>query len=387
MQGVKTNAAIAKTDVMQIIQTQVAGRSIPGALQIVTIARHARRLVLLMSLTCLCSGPPLCAQTGTPTYQLLKSFGKTAPGDGPNELIQGKDGLLYGTAWAGGFYGYGTVFKLNPDGTGFTVLKSFDNSTSGGVPLHGLIQGADGALYGTTIAVGLNGAGTGFGNLFKMNLDGSGFTVLKTLTPNDGGAARTLLQGKDGALYGTTYQVTEGGTIFKLNPDGTGFTNLVGLADVSSGPPLNDAVALIQGMDGALYGTTGGGSLFDGVFRLNTDGSDYTVLRHFSGAFPTASLRQAKDGTLYGTTSGTVFRLNPDGSGYAEVWDLGATPIGQLIQGANGALYGAREYGDFGGPDEVDEVFQLSLDGSSFTVLKSFSSTNSDGAGLFGGLI
>lgn len=50
-----------------------------------------------MSFTCLCSAPPLSAQSGTPTYQLLNSFGTRAPGSSPGgELIQGKDGLLYG---------------------------------------------------------------------------------------------------------------------------------------------------------------------------------------------------------------------------------------------------------------------------------------------------
>ena len=47
-------------------------------------------------------------------------------------LVQGTDGALYGTAHQGGSSGYGTVFKLNTDGTGFTVLKNFDYSTTGG---------------------------------------------------------------------------------------------------------------------------------------------------------------------------------------------------------------------------------------------------------------
>src|SRR5687768_15673136 len=54
-----------------------------------------------------------------PTYQHLMSFGKSSayPQSG---LTEGADGALYGTA-SGGGDGYGTVFKLNPDGSGFTV--------------------------------------------------------------------------------------------------------------------------------------------------------------------------------------------------------------------------------------------------------------------------
>ena len=37
----------------------------------------------------------------------------------------------------------------------------------------------------------------------------------------------------------------------------------------------------------------------------------------FGEAYPQSSLIEDKNGNLYGTTSGTVFRLNPNGSGYA----------------------------------------------------------------------
>ena len=71
--------------------------------------------------------------------------------------MQGPDETLYGTARDGGSTGYGTVFKLNPDGTGFTVLHEFDGTT-GANPYAGLVQGADGALYGTAPSGG-NGGG------------------------------------------------------------------------------------------------------------------------------------------------------------------------------------------------------------------------------------
>ena len=67
---------------------------------------------------------------GAPIYQQLVSFGKPPPGANPfSGLVQGIDGALYGTANYGGSQNYGTVFKLNPNGTGFRVLKHFDYLT------------------------------------------------------------------------------------------------------------------------------------------------------------------------------------------------------------------------------------------------------------------
>src|SRR5439155_22119438 len=71
-------------------------------------------------------------------------------------LERGTDGALYGAAYYGGTGGYGTVFKLNPDGSGFIVLHSFDSS-SGRYPFAGPGQGTDGELYGSAYSGGTGG--------------------------------------------------------------------------------------------------------------------------------------------------------------------------------------------------------------------------------------
>ena len=91
---------------------------------------------------------------------VAKSFGDPLTGRSPNTaLIQGKDGMLYGTTKRGGISDAGTVFKLKPDGTDFTIIYNFDGVTSGGNPFGALMrepdgfplmQAADGFLYGTT---------------------------------------------------------------------------------------------------------------------------------------------------------------------------------------------------------------------------------------------
>ena len=61
-------------------------------------------------------------------------------------LVQGNDGVIYGTSVFGGL-GSGTVFKF-VNGT-VTVLHSFTGTSDGANPI-GLVQGTDGNLYGLT---------------------------------------------------------------------------------------------------------------------------------------------------------------------------------------------------------------------------------------------
>ena len=334
------------------------------------------------------------AITGPPCFEVLKTFTGL---DGANPvagLIQDSAGVLYGTAYLGGTafqpgnVGYGTVFKLNPDGSGFAVIKDFAASTigtTGASPVAGLMRGTDGALYGTAYL----GGSSGYGTVFRLNPDGTGFTVLKNFDSSTTGDSPfgELMQGTDGALYGTApYGGTFGyGTVFKLNPDGTGFTVLKHFDSSTSGDtPVS---GLIQGAGGTLYGTAAhGGSGGSGtVFRLNPNGTGFTVLKNFAssttGGNLNAGLMRGTDGALYSTAyeggssgSGTVFKLNPDGTGFIVLKNLdssttGANPIGEMIQGTDGVLYGTAYLGGISGDGTV---FKLNPDGSDFAVLHHF---------------
>src|SRR5206468_2874221 len=111
---------------------------------------------------------------------------------------------LYGTTSGGGGSGYGTVFKINTNGTGFTNVHNFIYS-DGAYPLAGLILSGN-ILYGTAYG----GGNSGNGVVFKVSTDGTGFTNLYSFTGpsppnNDGGAnpaAGLNLSGN--TLYGTT---------------------------------------------------------------------------------------------------------------------------------------------------------------------------------------
>jgi len=100
------------------------------------------------------------------SYSILRRF-TGVDGDGENPegaLVQGSDGALYGTTREGGGNGAGTVFKLNKDGSGYRVLSAFSGSFSDASVPNGLLIGSDGALYGTTGS----GGDMGFGTVFKL---------------------------------------------------------------------------------------------------------------------------------------------------------------------------------------------------------------------------
>src|SRR5208282_3863511 len=106
-------------------------------------------------------------------FTVLKEFnGDDGAAPSGGLLLSGT--TLYGTTVSGGNSGYGTVFAVNTDGTGFTTLYSFTGGSDGANSNAGLILSGN-TLYGTAYG----GGDTGNGTVFSVNTDGTGFTVLK----------------------------------------------------------------------------------------------------------------------------------------------------------------------------------------------------------------
>jgi uncharacterized repeat protein (TIGR03803 family) len=105
-------------------------------------------------------------------------------------LLQGADGNFYGTSATGGAYGAGTVFRITPAGVE-TVLYAFPGGTPGAPasPAGGLIQGADGNLYGATRAGGTHGTGV----VFRLTPAGA-LSVLYSFGPVNGADAAATLR-------------------------------------------------------------------------------------------------------------------------------------------------------------------------------------------------
>jgi uncharacterized repeat protein (TIGR03803 family) len=185
--------------------------------------------------------------------------------------VLGADGLLYGTTWDGGTNAQGTVFRMARDGGSYTVLHHFGAPREGHSLESSLLLGNDGWLYGTTVSGGTNGYGT----VFKMNTSGGGYAVLRGFTNSPDGANPYggLAQGSDGALYGvTTYGgVTNSGAIFKLNTDGSGYSVLYSFTG-NNGDGANPFASMITTGNGVFYGTTlnsGTSEAFGTVFRFS----------------------------------------------------------------------------------------------------------------------
>jgi hypothetical protein len=111
-------------------------------------------------------------------------------------------------------------------------------------------------------------------------------------------------------LYGATYLTgTSGaGAIYCMATNGTGFTVLATLSLATNG--VNQS-SLLEAADGKLYGSAcGSGSLgYGSIFKLNKAGTDFVLARRFgpasiNGLYPKSALMQVADGTIYGSTTG-----------------------------------------------------------------------------------
>ena len=288
----------------------------------------------------------------------------------------------------------------------FSVVYSFTNSPQPGDATSSLILDND-TLYGITY----NGGTSSNGTVFKVKTNGSGYTVIKNFsalsdsypyTNSDGAWPSAALVLSGNTLYGTTQNGGSlgGGTVFKVDTDGARYTNLKNFPR----PDLNN-----HNYDGAfpcaglvksgstLYGTAryGGTNGTGTIFKVDTNGGSFAVLKTFSGnindfsspsdgALPSAALVLSSN-TLYGTTyfggnfgNGTVFMINTNGSGYSLLKSFPDRVNGANHDGAKPwaglALNGSTLYGTTtaGGESGWGTVFKISTHGDDFTVLRAF---------------
>jgi uncharacterized protein (TIGR03437 family) len=215
--------------------------------------------------------------------------------DGSNPiagLIQGADGNFYGTTEFGGATstdcltvtstqgGCGTVFKITPSGT-LTTLYSFcsqANCQDGAYPVTGLVQAANGYIYGSTSNGGVRGmlyCIPGCGTLFGITPAGALTTLYRFCSQTDctdGYSPSAPMLATDGGLYGTTEfgginQTTcyvgpnsinsTCGTIFRFDRTTGGLATEYNFCSqtycVDGGQPLG---GLFQATNGHIYGTT-----------------------------------------------------------------------------------------------------------------------------------
>lgn len=187
------------------------------------------------------------------------------------------DGYLYGTAPYGGTGKRGTVYKLNMDGTDFNVVHTFEGP-DGAYPSNSLIVGADGYLYGCTEAGGTGNMGT----VFRVRPDGTGYTVIVNFNGSNGSSPQGELLWHEGMIYGTasTGGSFGSGVIFSTTPDGMNVNILHHCNPATGSAPMGGLTA----NDNVLYGmTSSGGAGFGVIYRLYTNGTGFNPLWTFSG--------------------------------------------------------------------------------------------------------
>ena len=342
----------------------------------------------------------LLALKATPTRAaatILHNFTASASdGAAPYGSLTLSGSKLYGMTVQGGVSDEGTIFGMNTDGTGFSLLHSFGGNPSDGREPFGSLTLSGSKFYGMTKYGGGSSDG---GVVFSMNLDGTGYSLLHTFTGglNDGrlgsNGALTLSGTK---VYGMTQSGGTGrGVLFSMNTDGTGYSLLhtfTGAASDAGSP--NGSLTLLGSK---LYGMTvfGGSKDKGALFSINTDGTGFNLLHSFTGAGTDGALPYG-DLTLSGSkfysmtleggssNHGTVFSIGIDGTAFSLLHSFtgspndGADPRGSLALSGS-TLYGMTERG---GTNTAGTLFSIGTDGTGFGLLENFGDTPKDGVFL-----
>ena len=348
---------------------------------------------------------------GAGTYTMLHELDGTTDGQFPiAELLQASNGFLYGSTIQAGSNLGGTIFTWNIPLASFSVVHDFTYA-NGSSQFGRLIQAASGLLYGMTNRGGTNDDGVLYsfnttGNVYTVlkNLNASGLSDawagLNEHSPgvffgvsNEGGAvnagalfsytvaSNTLTQlvpmsvalgsfpqgrltlASNGIYYGLTSAggSQNSGILFSYDPTSSVFTILKDLGGTNGSGPQG-TMALVGDK---LYGLTSGGGATGGgtLFEFNITSAVYSVkqdLNSTTGTVPLAGLIKASNGKLYGTTTsggantyGTIIEYTPSSNTLMKRHDIalvgGTLPKADLMQAANGSLYGTMsENGTFG---------------------------------------
>jgi uncharacterized repeat protein (TIGR03803 family) len=292
-----------------------------------------------------CAGILFCAliaiTSSAQTFTSLAELNST-DGEGPEALALGTDGNFYGVTWDGGSHGGGTIFRVTPEGTVTTVYDFCSQlACEDGMNPVWLMLGSDGSLYGTTSQGGdvTCNAGSGCGVVFKLNAGGV-FAVLYAFPLGSGARPSGLIEGIDGNFYGVSNSggAHDYGSVFELTPAGQLTVLYSFCAESKCADGSFPSSTLVQSANGTLYGATEtGGAHGDGTIYMIAANGTFTTLNSFSGKDGSSpvSLIQAADGDLYGITNdggakgecpysfgcGTIFRIAGNGQ-FATVYNF-----------------------------------------------------------------
>jgi uncharacterized repeat protein (TIGR03803 family) len=292
----------------------------------------------------------------------------TTRGTVPRDIFQLSDGTMLTVSDGGGANELGTLNRITPSG----MIKLYDWTNYPDYAFVHMAEGTDGFVYGVGISATQNS-----GRIFRIRPDGTGYSnhyfVHYGYWP-----AGNIIRASDGHFYGMSYGVGPG-WIFKINDALTDVDQLYNFTTATGKKPEGGFVEHA----GFLYGLLRDGGAFNKgtIFKINLGATVFTKLHDFNGtdgSSPRGDIAVGADGKLYGTTAtggssnnGVIFKMNADGTGYTLLHQFdgvaGKYPRGKLILDGN-TLYGYAE--SDGSTPSV--LYSLHTDGTVFSIVKEF---------------
>lgn len=336
----------------------------------------------------------------------IHSFGKM-DGKEPwySRLCEASNGKLYGVTRIGGQNDKGTIYSYDIQSN--KLIKEVDfGGIKGANPYGGLIEAANGKLYGMTALGGANNQGViyEYDPVLKSYVVKFNFSIFYGARPNG-----RLFEASNGKLYGMTGD-NNSGAIFEYDIQNDTVIKRFQFGGSNGAEALG---SFIEPIPGKLYGMTkdggpGSNSSNGVIFSFDIISNTFSTVHSFNGGSngsrPYGSLIQATDGSLYGLTSnagnvltgfeGTLFkyRINSIVSFKHQAkihmrrntfFNLpsnrlyGATPFGDLIEADSGKLYGLTynggALGNSGSTEGEGVLFVYDINSDTYDQLHYFS--------------
>jgi uncharacterized repeat protein (TIGR03803 family) len=342
----------------------------------------------------------IAAVAGADSYSVLHEFSGSDDANPVGDVII-SGSTLYGMTSGDGTTG--TIFKMNINGTGYSVLHTFAGGGADGGNPEGSLTLLGSTLYGMTCNGGDNDSGT----VFKIDTDGNNFSLLHEFAGGGSDGARPYhsnLIVSGSTLYGvTTYGGdNNAGTIFQIDTAGNNFSLLHEFtAPTNQSCPFGGLVlsgstffGMSSGVDPEGMDDSNGS-----IYKIDIDGDNFSLVHQFAGGgndgrFPAGGLILS-EGMLYGMTlfggdynSGSVFKISEEGGDITLLHEFteGMYPSSGSLTLIEGVLYGMTRAGV--DPEEGDgTIFKVSIDGTGFALLHEFAGGANDGRSPRGSLV
>lgn len=331
------------------------------------------------------------------TYTKVADFDALTGTHPQGGLVNGNNGYLFGTTSEGGRWGFGTIFRISVQGGALEVIYDFRNGRTTLVQPKGECTTPNNCKYSPDQRANMSAANpvsapvvvgqTLYGVTPYSNHEQTGtlYSIPRDIAPRPASFTATTPEKADEAfkvrcIFKPSLAKDPEMKQFRCNTNGT------------------NSRLLIAGEHGELYGTTYTTDTAQNgtIFRAAAAGGPLNTLHEFSlpeGSGPVA-LMQASDYNLYGTTAnggrqnaGVVFKLNTTTHEYKVITDFpkpsnshyvsGSSPVAGVVEGEDGNLYGALQYGGVHGNGLLFRVAKKDDNGDyDFRVLRDFDSSS-----------